>query len=123
MRVSNESQKKTLSPAHPTAEKLRPNPSPKSTFHEPSLLSNPKPPSNLVPIIKSDKSDLAANSPSVTNFLCPIDKCSFNTTKQGMMDGAAATHLNKVHMITGPDMKNAPKGTYKFKKVKGEIKV
>ena len=96
---------------------------PSQLFMSLAYLVTPKPPSNLVPIIKSDKSDLAANSPSVTYFLCPIDKCSFNTTKQGMMDGAAATHLNKVHMITGPDMKNAPKGTYKFKKVKGEIKV
>ena len=59
-------------------------------------------------------------APTQTCFLCPVENCSFYTTKQGMLDGAAANHLNKTHMITAADMKAAAPGTYKFNKVQGE---
>jgi len=82
-------------------------------------------PGNLAPI-KSDQSDrstassIGKSSSGQTYFLCPIENCSFSTTKQGMIDGAAANHLSKIHRVTGKDMKNAAPGTYKFKKVKSE---
>merc|ERR1719470_742798 len=77
-------------------------------------------PTKLAPV-KSDQSDKSSTSNSGgTFFLCPVENCKFFTTKQGMLDGAAANHLNKTHKITGADMKAAAPGTYKFNKVKGE---
>merc|ERR1719470_392276 len=77
-------------------------------------------PTKLAPV-KSDQSDKSSTSNSVgTFFLCPVENCKFFTTKQGMLDGAAANHLNKTHKVTGADMKAAAPGTYKFNKVKGE---
>jgi len=74
--------------------------------------------------VKTDRSDNSSSSRSgQTFFICPLSQCNFFTTKQGMRDGAAANHLNKVHKITGSDMKNASPGTYKFNKVKGEPKM
>jgi len=80
----------------------------------------PSNPTKLAPV-KSDQSDKSTTSNSGgTFFLCPVENCKFFTTKQGMLDGAAANHLNKTHKITGADMKAATPGTYKFNKVKGE---
>merc|ERR1719470_646106 len=77
-------------------------------------------PTKLAPV-KSDQSDKSTTSNSVgTFFFCPVENCKFFTTKQGMLDGAAANHLNKTHKITGADMKAATPGTYKFNKVKEE---
>jgi len=75
----------------------------------------------LVPV-KSDQSDASSNA-GQTYFLCPLQDCTFSTNKQGMLDGAAAKHLNLTHKITGANMKAAAPGAYKFKKVKGEKKV
>eukprot|EP00092_Neocalanus_flemingeri_P021901 GFUD01023758.1.p1 GENE.GFUD01023758.1~~GFUD01023758.1.p1 ORF type:complete len:136 (+),score=50.83 GFUD01023758.1:64-471(+) len=78
--------------------------------------------------IKGDQSDLSTasstgpSSSMQTSFLCPVENCIFSTTKQGMMGGAAASHLSKTHKITGADMKTAAPGKYKFKKVKRETK-
>eukprot|EP00092_Neocalanus_flemingeri_P061963 GFUD01074669.1.p1 GENE.GFUD01074669.1~~GFUD01074669.1.p1 ORF type:complete len:146 (+),score=54.75 GFUD01074669.1:62-499(+) len=73
----------------------------------------------------SDLSTASSTGPSSsmqTSFLCPVENCIFSTTKQGMMGGAAASHLSKTHKITGADMKTAAPGKYKFKKVRRETK-
>jgi len=58
-----------------------------------------------------------------TFFICPLETCSFFTSKQGMKGGTAANHLKEVHKVSGEDMKAAGPGAFKFKKVKGEPKV
>jgi len=57
-----------------------------------------------------------------TFFICPLETCSFYTSKQGMKGGKAANHLKEVHKVSGEDMKAAGPGAFKFKKVKGEPK-
>jgi len=71
------------------------------------------PPGKLPPV-KSDQSE--------TFFICPLETCSFYTSKQGMKGGKAAKHLNEVHKVSGEDMKAAGPGAFKFKKVRGEPK-
>jgi len=48
-------------------------------------------------------------------FYCPIDGCTFSTTKTGMKTGKAAVHLKDDHEIKAKDMKP---GMYKFTKIK-----
>jgi len=57
-----------------------------------------------------------------TFFICPLETCSFYTSKQGMKGGTAANHLKEVHKVSGEDMKAAGPGAFKFKKVRGEPK-
>jgi len=71
------------------------------------------PPGKLAPV-RSDQSE--------TFFICPLETCSFYTSKQGMKGGKAAKHLNEVHKVSGEDMKTAGPGAFKFKKVRGEPK-
>jgi len=71
------------------------------------------PPGKLPPV-KSDQSE--------TFFICPLETCSFYTSKQGMKGGTAANHLKEVHKVSGEDMKAAGPGAFKFKKVRGEPK-
>jgi len=71
------------------------------------------PPGKLAPV-RSDQSE--------TFFICPLETCSFYTSKQGMKGGKAAKHLNEVHKVSGEDMKAAGPGAFKFKKVRGEPK-
>ena len=47
----------------------------------------------------------------------------FYTTKAGMEEGAAAKHLQTEHKVTGAEMRTAPSGTYKFRRVKQENKI
>jgi len=127
-RNTQTSDKENLNILPPRVETHKSKPSPKSALAPASMNpTNGLLPTNLAPI-KSDRSDRSTASstgkPSLgqTFFLCPIENCSFSTTKQGMIDGAAANHLSKTHKVTGKDMKNAAPGTYKFKKVKSESK-
>jgi len=127
-RNAQTSDKENLNILPPRVETHKSKPSPKPALAPASLnQTNGFLPTNLAPI-KSDRSDRSTASstgkPSLgqTFFLCPIENCSFSTTKQGMIDGAAANHLSKTHKVTGKDMKNAAPGTYKFKKVKSESK-
>ena len=46
--------------------------------------------------------------------------CRFNTTKEGMKEGAAARHLKIEHKVTDAMMTNSPEGSYRFKKDKQE---
>jgi len=80
------------------------------------------PPEKLAPV-RSDQSDRSTNSEAgkvKTFFICPLETCSFYTSKQGMVGGKAANHLKEAHKISGEDMKAAEPGVFKFKKVKGE---
>jgi len=127
-RNAQTSDKENLNILPPRVETHKSNPSPKPALAPASLNQiTGLLPTNLAPI-KSDRSDRSTASstgkPALgqTFFLCPIENCSFSTTKQGMIDGAAANHLSKTHKVTGKDMKNAAPGTYKFKKVKSESK-
>jgi len=75
--------------------------------------------------VRSDQSDISNNSDVGKNqgqtfFICPLESCTFYTSKQGMKGGKAASHLKESHGITGEDMKAAGPGAFKFKKVKGE---
>jgi len=118
---SHEAHSQVSTPITATAVALKPNP---------STMSNPTPPirqqqalsnsNKLAPVnsAQSDKSNACNTGKSF--FLCPVEHCKFFTTKQGMLDGTVANHLNKTHKVTGADMKTAAPGTYKFKKVKGE---
>ena len=80
--------------------------------------------SSVSTMLAQGKSDQLDKSTTInsgqTFYLCPVENCSFFTTKQGMQEGTAANHLNKTHKITGANMKAAAPGTYKFTKVKGE---
>merc|ERR1719154_639910 len=80
---------------------------------------------------KSDKSarsgtssEASSVSPSakarMTRYCCPIKDCTFFTDRAGLTGGKATHHIAKVHKVTKPDIQNAPKGFYKFKKVKAE---
>ena len=40
-----------------------------------------------------------------------------------MEEGAAAKHLQTEHKVTGAEMRTAPSGTYKFRRVKQENKI
>ena len=75
-------------------------------------------PGKLAPV-RSDQSDSEAGK-FQTFFICPLETCSFSTSKQGMKGGKAATHLKEFHKISGEDMKAAAPGVFKFKKVKGQ---
>jgi len=80
------------------------------------------PPEKLAPV-RSDQSDRSTVSEAgkvQTFFICPLETCSFYTSKQGLLGGKAANHLKEAHKITGEDMKAAGPGEFKFKKVKGE---
>merc|ERR1712179_443366 len=80
------------------------------------------PPEKLAPV-RSDQSDRSTNSEAgkvQTFFICPLETCSFYTSKQGLLGGKAANHLKEAHKISGEDMKAAEPGVFKFKKVKGE---
>ena len=55
-----------------------------------------------------------------TRYCCPLKDCNFTTDKEGLVGGAAANHISRVHKVTAEVMKDAPKGQYKFKKVKQE---
>jgi len=82
------------------------------------------PPEKLAPV-RSDQSDRSTNSEAgkvKTFFICPLETCSFYTSKQGMVGGKAANHLKEAHKISGEDYKAAGPGVFKFKKVKGEPK-
>merc|ERR1719508_316972 len=62
------------------------------------------------------KQELSSNAPkSLSVYLCPIPKCNFSTSKEGMKTSKAALHLKKEHKIRAVDMKP---GMYKFSKVK-----
>eukprot|EP00092_Neocalanus_flemingeri_P007178 GFUD01007756.1.p1 GENE.GFUD01007756.1~~GFUD01007756.1.p1 ORF type:complete len:347 (+),score=127.83 GFUD01007756.1:63-1103(+) len=117
----------SIPPPTPPANTRKPKPSPKPAPASVNQPNNSKLSPKLPPI-KSDQSDLSTasstgpSSSMQTSFLCPVENCSFSTTKQGMMGGAAASHLSKTHKITGADMKTAAPGKYKFKKVKRETK-
>ena len=56
-------------------------------------------PGKLAPV-RSDKSDTEAGK-FQTFFICPLETCSFSTSKQGMKGGKAATHLKELHKISG----------------------
>ena len=78
---------------------------------------------------RSDKSDGSngSNAPIGTVYRCPVknyngELCNFYATKEEMGQYKAAAHLNKSHGVTGPKMKAAPPGTYKFIKIKPEKK-
>jgi len=81
------------------------------------------PPGKLTPV-RSDRSDRSTNSIETgklpTFFICPLESCSFYTSKQGMKGGKAANHFKEIHKMSGEDMKAAGPGAFKFKKVKGE---
>jgi len=74
--------------------------------------------------VRSDRSDTSSTSEAgkfQTYFICPLETCGFYTSKQGMKEGKAASHLKEAHKIlTGEDMRRACPGGIKFKKVKGE---
>ena len=100
---------------------------PKSTTHAVNHSNIFKAKPKLNPI-KSDVSNVSNDSSTVsssgqTQYMCPVEDCTFSTTKQGLMGGMAASHLSKVHKVKGPAMKNAAPGTFKFKKVKGELQM
>ena len=65
----------------------------------------------------------SVSSNTTTLFFCPLPPCRFNTTKEGMKEGAAAKHLKEEHKVTGAMMKKSSSGTYKFRKQKQEQKV
>ena len=76
---------------------------------------------------KSDKSARSgtsseASSPKTraTRYCCPLKDCTFSIDKAGLLGGEAASHISKIHKVTAEAMKTAPKGYYKFKKVKAE---
>ena len=76
---------------------------------------------------KSDKSARSgtsseASSPKTraTRYCCPLKDCTFSIDKAGLLSGEAASHISKIHKVTAGAMKTAPKGYYKFKKVKAE---
>ena len=76
------------------------------------------PPAKLAPV-RSDQSDSEAGK-FQSFFICPLETCSFYTSKQGMKGGKAAEHLKETHKVSGEDYKAAGPGAFKFKKVKGE---
>ena len=59
---------------------------------------------------------------SKTMYRCPLNDCSFSTSRDGMEDGLAATHLRRDHKITPSQMKESTPGKFKFRKVKNEKK-
>jgi len=80
---------------------------------------------------KSDKSarsgtssKASSASPSaktrMSRFCCPIKDCTFLIDKAGLTGGEAAKHITRIHKVTPSVMEKAPKGFYKFKKVKAE---
>ena len=77
---------------------------------------------------KSDKSarsgtssEASSASPSAkTHYCCPIKDCTFLIDKAGLTGGEAAKHITRIHKVTTSVMEKAPKGFYKFKKVKAE---
>jgi len=124
-KVANDKTEEPLSELLPSAPQVEIKKFKRPQMKRNTTNKNSSLPGNLAPI-KSDQSDrsttssIGKSSSGQTYFLCPIENCSFSTTKQGMIDGAAANHLSKIHRVTGKDMKNAAPGTYKFKKVKSE---
>jgi len=107
---SQEASNQVSTPNAAIAVALKPNPSTKSKAATPPIKQQSPSNSTKLAPVKSGQSF----------FLCPVEHCKFFTTKQGMLDGTVANHLNKTHKVTGADMKTAAPGTYKFKKVKGE---
>ena len=80
---------------------------------------------------KSDKSarsgtssEASSASPSakarMIRYCCPIKDCTFLIDKAGLTGGEAAKHITRIHKVTPSVMEKAPKGFYKFKKVKAE---
>jgi len=61
-----------------------------------------------------------SSTPGKTMYCCPLEGCSFSTSKDGMRTGDAAQHLKKDHQVTKQKMSDAPSGFYKFNKVKSE---
>ena len=53
-------------------------------------------------------------------YCCPIKDCTFLIDKAGLTGGEAAKHITRIHKVTTSVMEKAPKGFYKFKKVKAE---
>jgi len=114
---SKESLAVVASPAHILPPASKPKPAQQSS--KPVTPSQPK----LAPV-RSDQSDLSINSDVAGKlqsfYICPRESCTFYTSREGMNGGKAASHLKDSHGITGKDMKDAPPGAFKFKKVKGE---
>merc|ERR1712133_342793 len=52
-------------------------------------------------------------------YWCPLDGCNFSTSTEEMRNGVAAVHLNRSHHMTRERMNKAPRGFFKFKKVRG----
>lgn len=80
---------------------------------------------SLPPPSSPSRSVSSTGSSRTTLFFCPLTKtgCHFYTTKAGMEEGAAAKHLQNEHKVTGAEMRTAPSGTYKFRRVKQENKI
>lgn len=68
-------------------------------------------------VVKRNKPLGPRPKPGQTLFLCPVNGCSFYTTKEGFKNKEAASHLSNDHKVTLKDM--VP-GKYKFDKIKGE---
>ena len=54
-----------------------------------------------------------------TRYCCPLKDCNFTTDKEGLVGGAAAIHISRVHKVTAEIMKEN-RGKYKFKKFKSD---
>ena len=65
-------------------------------------------------------SEASSHKARSTRYCCPLKDCTFSIDKAGLMGGEAASHISKIHKVTAEAMKTAPKGYYKFKKVKAE---
>ena len=87
-------------------------------------------PASTAKVASPAKSDMSARSGTsseasspktrATRYCCPLKDCTFSIDKAGLLGGEAASHISKIHKVTAEAMKTAPKGYYKFKKVKAE---
>jgi len=98
-----------------TVPKITPkkaNPIPEKTIPVQSPSSN----------ISSPRVSESSTPGKTTTYCCPLEGCTFSTSKEGMKTGDAAQHLKKDHGVTKQKMTNASPGYYKFNKVKSEKK-
>ena len=52
-----------------------------------------------------------------TLYRCPVAPCQFTFSREDTKNRRAAKHLSNTHKVTGPQMKSAPQGTFKFSKI------